>query len=202
MNISNSKRSFLRHTQLFALLLSTFVFATNGTMSGSGTSSDPFLIADYADLEAIGTGLYVLSAVYRLSADIDASASANENSNAGFVPIGNGATNFTGTFHGAGHVIKHLTINRPSTEYVGLFGYTSGSTIDSVGLINNTISGQTSVGGISGYNSGGISFCYNTGSVNSATTRVGGISGQNYKGAISQCSIPAIYQARTILSAA
>jgi len=187
MNMMDLKRSFLRYAQLFVLLLPTFIFATNGTMSGTGTPIDPFLVADYSDLEAIGTGSYVLSAVYRLSADIDASASASENSNAGFVPIGNSTTNFTGTFHGAGHVIKHLYINRPTTEYVGLFGYTSGSTIDSVGLINNTISGQTSVGGIAGYNSGGISFCFNTGSVNSATTRVGGISGQNYKGAISQC---------------
>jgi hypothetical protein len=187
MNILDSKRSFLRHAQLFMLLLSTFVFATNGTMSGSGISIDPFLVADYADLEAIGTGLYVLSAVYRLSADIDASASASENSNAGFVPIGDSTVNFTGTFHGANHVIKHLNINRPTMDYVGLFGYTSGSIIDSVGLINSTISGQSSVAGISGYNEGTISFCYNTGSINSATFRVGGIAGHNYGGTINNC---------------
>jgi hypothetical protein len=182
------KGFFFRHAQLFALLLPAIAFATGGTLSGSGTPIDPFLVADYSDLEVVGTTpTYSLSAVYRLTADINASASAGENSGAGFLPIGNGSTNFTGTFHGAGHTIKYLYINRPTTEYVGLFGYTSGSTIDSVGLINNTISGKTSVGGISGYNSGGISFCYNTGSLNSATTRVGGISGQNYKGAISQC---------------
>ena len=62
-------------------------------------------------------------------ADIDLSSVEN------WEPIGNDSTKFTGIFDGNGHVIKNMTINRPDTNYVGLFGYTdSGSEIKNIGL--------------------------------------------------------------------
>jgi hypothetical protein len=159
-------------------LLQGMAYAIGGIMSGSGTIADPYLVEDYADLKAVGT-TYGLGAVYRLTAEIDASASASENSGEGFAPIGNGDTPFTGKFHGGGHIIKHLYINRPATDYIGLFGYIYESTIDSLGLVDNMVSGSYFVGGIIGKNelSCTISSCFNTGNV-SGLSHVGGIAGE------------------------
>jgi hypothetical protein len=168
--------------------MQTMVYATGGVMTGAGTAADPYLVADYADLKAVGIGTtYTRSSVYRVIGDIDASPSATENGGAGFVPIGTASSNFIGVFHGAGHIIRHLTINRPSLSGVGLFGFLDFCTIDSVGLIDNTITGSSYVGGIAGCNpryttySSIISYCYNTGSVN-GSTNVGGIVGYNESG--------------------
>ncbi len=173
----------LRILHFFGLVVSilltsnTLAFATGGTMSGSGTAVSPYLVTDYADLKAIGTGSYTLSAVYRLASDINAFESISENGGAGFIPIGNEATHFTGTFHGAGHVIKNLYIQRPTANYIGLFGYISISTIDSLG-INASIKGNYFVGSIVGSNYGKVSNCYAYGTVLGVSI-VGGIVGEN-----------------------
>jgi len=99
--------------------------------------------------------------------------------------IGNGSTYFTGKFHEHGHLIKNLFISNPPTDYVGLFGYSSG-TIDSVGMSGGSVTGSCYVGGIVGYTWTVISNCYNTGSV-SVTSNVGGDVGQNANATISNC---------------
>jgi len=169
----------------------TILCATGGKLAGSGTKADPFLIADYADLKIVGTSaIYPGSAVYRLTADIDASASQTENG--GFVPIGDSAiTYFTGTFHGAGHVINNLYINRSRTDtsYVGLFGYLASATIDSLGVIDAEIAGVgvVGIGGIVGYNNTGtIIDCYSTGSVTDSAGDIGGLVGWS-GGTITNC---------------
>jgi len=106
-----------------------------------------------------------LSGNYVLGADIDASATSGWNSGAGFVPIGNDTNPFTGRFDGLGHVITNLTINRPATDYVGLFGYASGGDIRNVGLANGSVSGSSVVGGLVGGSTGTVSHSYATGSV-------------------------------------
>ena len=169
------------------LLLVQRMYATNGTMSGSGTAVDPLQVADYADLKVVGTTTtYTLSAVYRLVADIDASPSATENSDSGFVPIGIKYLSFDGAFHGGGHVIKNLTINRPQTDYIGLFGYIDG-TIDSVGMENGSVSGYLYTGELVGYmNSGAVSYCYSTGAV-VGNLIAGGLVGYIHGGSVSYC---------------
>ncbi|MBV5331097.1 hypothetical protein JZU69_01505, partial [bacterium] len=72
------------------------------------------VINNVTDLQAINTS--GLAGKYALGANIDASAITN------FVPIGDATTNFTGVFDGLGHTVSNLTINRPTTDYVGLFG--------------------------------------------------------------------------------
>lgn len=106
--------------KLLALLLILWmvadVFAANGTMSGSGTKIDPWLVEDYEDLKMVGKENYTLAGVYLLTADIDASASANEYCSPegspcnGFVPIGMDTVVFSGTFNGANHTIKNLLV--------------------------------------------------------------------------------------------
>jgi hypothetical protein len=171
----------------------TALYASGGKPAGSGTPASPFLVADYADLKVVGTSaIYPDSAVYRLIADIDASPSQTENGDTGFVPIGHSAaTYFTGIFHGAGHVIKNLYINRPrrDTDYVGLFGYLASAKIDSLGVTNANIAGivVVGVGVIAGYNSAGtIVDCYSTGSVTDSSGDIGGLVGWS-DGTITNC---------------
>lgn len=80
--------ALLQSAFVLLLIAQTMLYATGGNPAGSGTTADPFLIVDYADLKVVGTTTYNLSAVYRIVADIDASTSATENGGAGFVPIG------------------------------------------------------------------------------------------------------------------
>ncbi|WP_244464859.1 MBG domain-containing protein [Martelella endophytica] len=132
-----------------------------------------------------------LSASYRLSGDIDASATDASDASGiwsagGFVPIGNNGSAFTGTFDGDGHVITGLTINRTSADYIGLFGYTdSGSILRNVGLDGGSVTGSFYVGGLVGYNyDGTIGNAYATGSV-TGRHRVGGLVGYSHSGTIS-----------------
>ena len=78
----------------------------------------------------------VPSASYALANNVDASSTANWNSGAGFVPVGNSADKFAGSFNGSGDTISGLYINRPSQNYIGLFGWVNtGSLLTNVGLV-------------------------------------------------------------------
>jgi len=121
---------------------------------------------------------------YVLGSNIDASATSTWNSTEGFMPIGGASGAFSGTFDGLGHTISNLTINRPSTDYVGLFGYVdTGATIRNVGLVNASVTGQNTVGGLVGWNSGTVSNSYAGGSVD-GNQNVGGLVGSNPGGTI------------------
>lgn len=117
---------------------------------------------------------------YIQTADIDATGTSSWDSGAGFSPIGNGSTMFTGSYDGQGHTIAGLFINRSSLSFVGLFGYINGGDISNVGVINVNITGNISVGGLVGKLSGStLSHSYATGSV-SGNEYVGGLAGTNY----------------------
>jgi len=134
--------------------------------------------ATAADLQGMNgnpTGNYVLGG------NIDASATAGWNVGAGFMPIGRDPINnlFTGAFDGLGHTISNLTINRSSTDYVGLFGATAaGSSIRNVGLVGGSVTGTNYVGGLVGHNAGTVVNSYVGASV-SGTQYVGGLAGLN-----------------------
>ena len=181
--------SFVYTISVLLFAAQTMLYATGGTPAGSGTAADHFQITDYADLKVVGTtAAYTLSAVYRLTGDIDASASSTEHSDSGFVPIGDSYANyFTGTLHGAGHVIKNLHINRSGSSFIGLFGCVWGAAIiDSLGVTDASIAGVQFVGGIAGSSDGTISNCYTTGNVSGSYAQVGGVVGDNL-GTISNC---------------
>ena len=94
---------------------------------------------------------------------------------------------FNTLFEGNGNTIDHLYIQRSTTSYVGLFGYTqSNSSIRNIGLRNVSVSGNNLVGGLVGWNNGTIIQSYATGAV-SGSDIVGGLVGVNwYGGTISQ----------------
>jgi filamentous hemagglutinin family protein len=126
-----------------------------------------------------------LSGNYVLGANIGATATSAWNfvsgtTYAGFTPIGTSTTKFTGTFDGLGHTISNLTINLPSTNYVGLIGWASTSVISNVGLEGGSESGLNYVGGLVGEMAGGtISNSYITGSVSGTGSYIGGLVGIN-----------------------
>lgn len=120
-----------------------------------------------------------LAGYYALGSDIDASATSGWNSGAGFEPIGNSTTSFTGVFDGLGHTISGVIINRPALDRVGLFGSTVDPVIRNVGLSSVNISGNDLVGGLVGYKFGGdVSNSYATGQV-IAGLYTGGLVGAN-----------------------
>ena len=127
-----------------------------------------FEVSTYEDLKKVGTGIdgWTLDADYIQTADINASASKTENPDGsggyyGFEPIGTNTNKFTGIYDGQGHTISNLYINRPATDYIGLFGAINGE-VSNLGLVDADITGDSRVGGLCGYNSdtGTITNCY------------------------------------------
>lgn len=155
-------------------------------------NSDEIVIRTAEELAKIGVDPnYPLSGKYILMANIDLSGYSN------WVPIGNSSSSFTGQFDGNGLIIKNLTINRPSSSYQGLFGYT-GSTakIVNIALENVNIKGYNYTGSLVGWNDGNISNSYSTGNV-TGYSDVGGLVGGNNRGIItnnySTCSVTGYY---------
>lgn len=112
-------------------------------------------ISTYAGLKTIKDDL---AGDYTLTANIDCSDSKTENYSGGiyngFPPIGDDSTEFTGTFNGGGYTLSNLYINRPATNFVGLFGKIqktgTANDIKNVTLFNFDITGNSSVGLLAG----------------------------------------------------
>ncbi len=83
-----------------------------------------YLVADEADLRAIGTSKYGLDQRYMLQADIGMSQE--------WIPVGTKESPFTGVFNGNGYKIEGLRIREG--ESAGLFGYAKGARIYNVTL--------------------------------------------------------------------
>jgi filamentous hemagglutinin family protein len=137
---------------------------------GSGTTGSPYQVTDVYGLQGVASPSdSLLGDSFVLGNNINATTTTNWNGGAGFVPIGTQANNYTGTFNGAGNTINGLTINLPSSDYVGLFGETgTGAILENVGLTNESIAGSQYVGGLVGDNAGLVELDYSTGTINSS----------------------------------
>jgi filamentous hemagglutinin family protein len=128
-----------------------------------------------------------LAGRYALGSDIDASATSTWNWNgsaySGFTPVGDTGSQFFGVFDGLGHVIAGLSINRQSSNAVGLFGDAVGpagvATIRNVGLEGGNVSGNLYVGALVGNGRVDISNSYSAGSVSGIGGFAGGLVGYN-----------------------
>jgi hypothetical protein len=142
--------------------------------NGKGTVDDPFLVYDVASLEKVGseTDGWTLDVHYRQTTVIDLASVPN------WIPIGSQHTgSFTGIYDGSAKTISNLTINAPTEDEQGLFGFIEGSAVvKNVGLVNCTIVGNDRVGGVVGFNHGMVQNCYATGNV-SGNSMVGGVVG-------------------------
>ncbi|WP_319238425.1 YDG domain-containing protein [uncultured Propionivibrio sp.] len=160
------------------------------TKQGAGSESAWTVITDLGNAgDESSSGNYTLQGLayngnlagrYVLGADIAAGGTSGWNTGAGFKPIGDSGTKFTGSFDGLGHAISGLVINRTTTDSVGLFGYVgAAASIAHLGLIGGSVTGRNGVGALVGSNAGDVVGSHATGSV-SGSTNAGGLVGANY----------------------
>ncbi len=148
---------------------------------GDGSIGDPYWIVNVSDLQDMSTDL---TAHYKQVKDIDASNTSvpghwANNAGAGFMPIGNNTTQFTGSFDGQGYTISNLYIYRPGGNPVGMFGrQLIGSNIGNTTLINADITGGSNTAILIGFNEGTVENCSVNGSVD-GSVNVGGVIGEN-----------------------
>ncbi|RGP54296.1 beta strand repeat-containing protein, partial [Pseudomonas abyssi] len=178
-NANNQTTPYLR------ALAGNRVFNKNDLPTGTiDATNRPALYTVIQNVEQLQAMRDDVTANYLLGNHIDASATAGWNGGAGFVPVGDGANRYAGSFDGLGHTLSNLTIDRSSTDFVGLFGATaSGSMIRDIGLVGGSVSGRNHVGGLVGVSSGTISNAYATDSVE-GSGRVGGLVGFNQSGTL------------------
>ena len=88
---------------------------------------------------------------------------------------------FSGIFDGTGKIIKGLYINRPSSQYVGLFGNLSSGTIQNLTLENANITAHRNSGSLVGNNNKGTIQNVNIRSIHviGSDIFVGGVVGSN-----------------------
>ena len=143
------------------------------------------LITTMAQLQAINASSTTLQGNYALANSLN--AATDPTTPASWIPIGtdgagnvgNSGNGFSGIFDGLGNTVANLTINLPATNYVGLFGYSSG-TVRNVGIVGGAVSGNALAGGLVGYNIGGtITNAYATAAVSGNGNDVGGLVGAN-----------------------
>lgn len=148
---------------------------------GSGTSEEPYLVATAEHLDNVR---HHSTAHFRQIADIDLGV-APWNEDAGWVPIGASTTasRFLGVYDGGGHAVRNLTIDRPTTDYQGLFGYVAGATIRNLAVPDASVTARDRSSLLVGQldQASMVSSCWSSGSVN-ARTRIGGLAGVSLNG--------------------
>lgn len=158
------------------------VQAAEGTLSGSGTDNDPYIIADAADLKAFAALLDGNAENLGIYAKVEDGVASIDVSDEEWQPMpanvkdteGNDA-GYTGVFDGNGATIK-LDVDK-SEKNAGLFSVIgNGGEVKNVTTEGNVI-GRSYVGGICGTNKGTISDCNNKANVTSRNSMAGGIAG-------------------------
>ena len=159
--------------------------------NGSGTASDPFLIATAEDLNNVR---HYPDCYYKQIADIDLGefidsrtdtavypSNSDTNSTVGWLPI----ANFSGVYDGDSHEIRDIWLNRDK-DNVGLFGnLVNNSIIKNIKLVGNSklIVGLNYVGSIAGRGNSTIENCSSNLNVLSSARELNPDSG-NYIGGI------------------
>ena len=140
---------------------------------GDGSAGNPYQICSWTQLNNMRSHLtssFVLMNNLGLGdANYGDYAGPGANFGAGWNPVGDCGPNmecgddtpnygytFRGSFDGGGHSIIGLRISRPSSQYVGLFGYVMGygmpdAAIQNIYLIDANINGSSQTGGLVGY---------------------------------------------------
>jgi hypothetical protein len=150
-------------------------------------------IRNWYDLHAIRRHL---DSSYVLMNDLDSTTAGYEelagptaNGGKGWEPIGTAVSfpsdgdeqivgpPFVGTFDGQGHEIRDLFINYPDENYVGLFRQVGEEgVVENIQVVNATVIGEGTVGGLVGSNSGTMNKCFFSGNL-IGSQLVGGLVG-------------------------
>ena len=158
------------------LLLVQFVKAQTAVApsAGDGTKENPYQIATLDNLYWIASDSVNWKYNYIQTADINASQTSSWFGGQGWMPIGNEAPFFQGTYDGNGFVIDSLFIDRPTEDMVGLFK--EAGKITNLGVTQANITGGNRVGGIIGWGSN-LENCYSSGTVTAISGDAGGLAG-------------------------
>ena len=145
------ERSIFYAVAFIAFIMALLVPKDADAFSGTGDGLDEgtaYVITNCSQLQEMQDDL---AAWYRLGNDINCSTTSGWDSGNGFKPIGTESSPFYGVLRGNNHTISGLTINRPGTDFVGLFGYMSSSgSVDRLRIKDVSVVGQNCVGGIAG----------------------------------------------------
>jgi filamentous hemagglutinin family protein len=185
--LNNSAKIYLPAGNNFSTQLgSNGAIVNYRVITSLGKAADATIAPAIMTLQGIAVGMVdfestSLSDNYVLGGDIDAATASTWNSKAGFSPIGDSTSFFTGIFDGLGHTISNLPIKLPLASNVGLFGYVDvNAQIRNLGLIGGSVSGSTYVGGLAGQNYGTVSNCYAKNMVVAGDSNyIGGLLGSN-----------------------
>ena len=144
------KKRFLALLLVLTLLVGLMPAALAAdTLSGSGTEDDPYLLATAADLKAF-RDMANAEASSKLCATLTADIDLGGEAWTPFEGLTVGGA-YAGTFDGANHTIKGLSVNSTSSKGVGLFGTVCGATIKNLKVEGNvSASSSVFVGGIVG----------------------------------------------------
>jgi hypothetical protein len=146
---------------------------------GYGNGVKPYAVSSCESLQEIANSP---ESQYQLTGDIDCSDTVNWDNGQGFEPIGNRdlSTDFKGILDGQGFKVTGLFINRPSLDYVGLFGSTFNAEIYDIGIESADITGNDNVGGLIGYKNNGITRNTYVKGIVSGAESVGGLIGKHF----------------------
>lgn len=163
---------------------------------GSGSSTDPYLLSNAADLAQLAVNVNSMTNSYngkylKLTTDIDLAGKY-------WVPIGYGDTNgysFQGKFDGGSHVVSNMAIKRSAytggTKFLGFFGWVfSFASVKNLGLTGASLNVDATFGLedaalLMGYADGRyvtIENCFAEGTITAAVPvrSIGGLVGQTY----------------------
>lgn len=145
----------------FLATLATSLFLVTGftvqpafaacSMTGSGTSADPFIVLNQTDLSKIGVvevggciTTYNMNQHYRLGANIALTGN--------FTPVEIQASGaYSGGLDGNNKTISGLNVSRSGQDYSGLFGGLRGATIQNLTITGASVVGANFVGALAGF---------------------------------------------------
>jgi len=148
---SRRKKMYKLLFTVMAIFLANYIIADGTQPYGSGTQSAPYQISMLDNLLWLSTNSSSWDKYFIQTQDVDAAETTGWNSGAGFLPI----SIFGGSYDGCGYKIDSLFINRPTSDYTGLFGQVNNNTIPdneikNLGLTNVNITGNYNVGPLIG----------------------------------------------------
>lgn len=155
---------------------------TTETVSGTGTQEDPYILTTGDDLSLLQSSP---SSYFELGNDIDL-----ENAQRTCI------SGFTGTLDGKGYSISNFSLIYPDSDDIGFFRVLYGGTVKNLTLVNETVAGTKSVGGLAGHVRSADAVIQNCHVVNStiqgSDDYIGGLIGRtsvNVTETISDCSV-------------
>ncbi|MBN2857260.1 MAG: T9SS type A sorting domain-containing protein [Candidatus Delongbacteria bacterium] len=153
------------------IILSPIFLIYGQFAGGNGTFEDPWLIRTPENLDSLRyyLGSEHADKYFKQIEDIDLGISP-WNEGEGWEPVGTITDSmfFQSKYDGSGKIIRNLTINKPDSNYIGLFGAVHDAYLENIGIVNAQITGNFNVGCLAGFNwnfAGLISNCYSTGNI-------------------------------------